>query len=264
MPDHAGPAVSPARTSNLRPSQHLWSIDVRNDHSLLDTITDAFVPVHRDGWKFVAIGVALTFVLCWIWSPLGWLMAIVTAWVVYFFRDPPRVTQQREGLVVAPADGRVSAIETVRPPAELGLGDAERVRISTFLSIFDVHVNRTPVPGRVQRSVYVPGAFLNAALDKASDENERRSLVIRMANGADVAVVQIAGLIARRILTFVNEGESLGAGQRIGLIRFGSRVDVYLPPGHHALVSVGQLAIGGETVLADLKSTEAEREARVN
>ena len=233
-----------------------------HDHSLLDTFADAFAPVHRDGWKFIGIGVLATLLLGWLWSPLGWIAALVTAWIAYFFRDPARVTQQRDGLVVAPADGRVSAIEKVRPPAELGLGSDERVRISTFLSVLDVHINRSPVPGRIQRSVYVPGAFLNAALDKASDDNERRSLVVRMANGVDVAVVQIAGLIARRIVTFVSEGDTIGVGQRIGLIRFGSRVDVYLPPGHGALVSVGQLAIGGETVLADLKSTEPEREAR--
>jgi len=229
---------------------------------LLDTITDAFVPVHRDGWKFIGIGLVLTILLGLLSSTLGWILALLTAWVAYFFRDPVRVTQQREGLIVAPADGRISAIETVRPPAELGLGDQERVRISTFLSVFDVHINRTPVPGLIQRSVYVPGAFLNAALDKASEENERRSLVVRMSDGTDIAVVQIAGLVARRILTFVGEGESVGAGQRIGLIRFGSRVDVYLPPGRHALVAVGQTAIGGETVLADLKSEEPERQAR--
>jgi phosphatidylserine decarboxylase len=168
----------------------------------------------------------------------------------------------REGLVISPADGRVSMIEKVRPPSELGLGDAERVRISVFLSVFDVHVNRAPVAGRIKRSVYIPGAFLNAALDKASEDNERRAIVIETPAGQEFGVVQIAGLVARRIVTFSQEGDALGVGQRFGLIRFGSRVDTFLPPGHGALVAVGQRAIGGETVLADLKSTEPEREAR--
>ncbi|HJU33432.1 MAG TPA: phosphatidylserine decarboxylase, partial [Hyphomicrobiaceae bacterium] len=174
------------------------------------------------------------------------------------------VTPMREGLVVAPADGRICAIERVRPPAELGLGEEPRVRVSTFLSVFDVHINRAPVAGRIGRSIYVPGSFLNAAADKASEENERRSLVIESGGGAGgIAMVQIAGLIARRIVTFVNEGEAVGVGQRVGLIRFGSRVDLYLPPGQNVLVAVGQRAIGGETVIADLKSSEPEREARV-
>jgi phosphatidylserine decarboxylase len=229
---------------------------------LIDTITGALAPVHPDGFKFVAIAglPALFFLL--LWPPLGWLLLLVTAYVAYFFRDPDRVTPLREGLVVSPADGRVSAIDRVRPPQELGLGEGDRVRISIFLSVLDVHINRAPVAGRIVRSIYVPGAFLNAALDKASEENERRSLVIRTPSGHEIAVVQIAGLIARRIVTFAGEGDSVGVGQRFGLIRFGSRVDVYLPPGRSALVAVGQTAIGGETVLADLASSEAEREAR--
>lgn len=231
-------------------------------HSLFDTIFDSFAPVHPDGHKFLAIGAGATLLLFLLWPPLGWLAALVTAWIAYFFRDPDRVTPLREGLVIAAGDGRISAIEKVRPPGELGLGAEERVRISIFLSIFDVHIQRAPVPGRVVRSVYVPGAFVNAALDKASEDNERASLVIETAAGVEIAVVQIAGLIARRILTFVKEGDSLGAGQRYGLIRFGSRVDTYLPPGKTALVAVGQRAVAGETVLADLKSDEAEREAR--
>jgi phosphatidylserine decarboxylase len=188
---------------------------------------------------------------------------LVTAWIAYFFRDPARVTPLREGLVVAPADGRISAIERVRPPTELGLGEAQRLRVSIFLSVFDVHINRSPVAGRIARSIYVPGSFLNAALDKASEENERRGLVIATAGDSEIAVVQIAGLIARRIVTFVSEGDSVGVGERFGLIRFGSRVDLYLPPGRGALVAVGQRAIGGETVLADLRSEEPEREAGV-
>jgi phosphatidylserine decarboxylase len=231
-------------------------------HNLFETITENLAPVHRDGHKFVAIALALALLFFLLWPPLGWFFAIVTLYVAYFFRDPDRVTQMRDGLVISPADGRVSMIEKVRPPAELALGDTERVRISIFLSVLNVHINRAPVAGKIIRSVYVPGAFLNAALDKASEDNERRALVIETPAGTQIGVVQIAGLIARRIVTFAHENDSIGQGQRFGLIRFGSRVDVFLPPGRHALVSVGQLAIGGETVLADLKSDEPEREAR--
>jgi phosphatidylserine decarboxylase len=235
---------------------------VSERHGLIDTITDGIVPVHSDGYKFLAVGAGITLLLFWLFPPLAWLAVLLTAWIAYFFRDPPRVTPLREGLIVAPADGRVSAIERVRPPAELGLGDSPRIRISTFLSVFDVHINRTPVAGRIARSVYVSGSFLNAALDKASEENERRALVIATAGGAEIGVVQIAGLIARRIVTFVHEGEDVGVGERFGLIRFGSRVDLYLPPELGALVAVGQRAVGGETVMADLRSDESEREAR--
>jgi phosphatidylserine decarboxylase len=201
-----------------------------------------------------------------LWPPLAWLAVLATAWIAYFFRDPPRVTPLREGLIIAPADGRICAIERVSPPVELGLGESLRVRISIFLSIFDVHINRAPVAGHIIRSIYVPGSFLNAAADKSSEENERRAIVIDSGSGSgadgEIAIVQIAGLIARRIVTFVKEGDRIGVGERLGLIRFGSRVDLYLPPNHGALVGVGQRAVGGETVLADLKSSEPEREAR--
>ncbi|HKZ97546.1 MAG TPA: phosphatidylserine decarboxylase [Hyphomicrobiaceae bacterium] len=230
--------------------------------STFDAIADTLAPVHRDGHKFIAIGVVATLLLFLVWPALGWIAAAATLWVAYFFRDPDRVTPLRDGLVVAPADGRISAIEKVRPPAELGLGEAERVRISVFLSVFDVHIARAPVAGRITRTVYVPGAFLNAALDKASEENERRALVIEQASGATIVVVLIAGLIARRIVAFCGDGDSVGIGERIGLIRFGSRVDTYLAPARSALVSVGQRAVAGETIFADLKSDEPEREAR--
>lgn len=232
------------------------------NHSLLSTIRSNLAPVHPDGYKFLYIAVPVALVLLFLYVPLGMVAAGVAAYIAYFFRDPVRVTPLRDGLVVSPADGRISSIETVKPPPELGLGLDERLRISIFLSVFDVHVNRSPVAGRITRSVYVPGAFFNAALDKASEENERRSLVITQSNGSDVAVVQIAGLIARRIVTFKGEGSSIGIGERFGLIRFGSRVDVFLPPGKTCLVAVGQRAVGGETVLADFKSEEHEREAR--
>lgn len=231
-------------------------------HSLLDTITDTLAPVHRDGHKFVAIGLAVTLVLFLVWQPLAWVMALITCWIIYFFRDPDRVTPLREGLIVSPADGRVSLIETVSPPEVLGIGSEERVRVSVFLSVFDVHIQRAPLAGRIIKSIYHPGAFLNAALDKASEENERRTIVIETAQGTKVAVVQIAGLVARRIVTFATEGETIGVGERFGLIRFGSRVDTYLPVGAVPLVSVGQRAIGGETVFADTTSQEPEREAR--
>ena len=235
---------------------------VSDNSGILSAIADSFAPVHREGHVFVAVGLGVTLLFFLIWPPLGWLAALATAWIAYFFRDPDRVTPLREGLIVAPADGRITQIEAIRPPPELGLGDAPRTRISIFLSVFDVHINRSPVAGRVVRSLYVPGAFFNASLDKASEENERRALVISTSRGTEIAVVQIAGLIARRIVSFVGEGDAVGVGQRFGLIRFGSRVDLYLPPARNALVAVGQRAVAGETVLADLDSAEPEREAR--
>lgn len=237
---------------------------MQDRHNLLDTIAAAFVPVHRDGHKFIALFAIATLFLFALWPPLGWAGVVMTAWCAYFFRDPERVTPLREGLVVAPGDGRISAIEEVTPPPELQLGAERRQRVSIFLSIFDVHINRAPIGGRIVRSVYSPGLFLNAELDKASEDNERRSLVIETASGAQIGCVQIAGLVARRIVTFVKKGDSIGIGERIGLIRFGSRVDIYLPPGQASLVAVGQYAIGGETVLADLKSGEFAREARLS
>jgi phosphatidylserine decarboxylase len=242
--------------------QRHWETALSDHHGLFDTITSNLAPVHRDGYKFLAIAVVLALVFFSLWTPLGMICAAIAVYIAYFFRDPERVTPLREGLVVSPADGRITAIDVVRPPIELGLGEEQRTRISIFLSVFDVHINRAPVAGRISRSVYVPGAFLNAALDKASEENERRGMVITMPSGAEVGVVQIAGLIARRIVTFKSEGSSVGIGERFGLIRFGSRVDLYLPPGRTSLVAVGQRAVGGETVMADLKSDEPEREAR--
>ena len=183
--------------------------------------------------------------------PLGWLAAFVTAFCAYFFRDPERVTPDRPGLIVSAADGKVAAVvESVTSPRELGLGTEPLTRVSVFLSVFDVHIVRAPVGGRVIRSAYVPGAFLNAELDKASEENERQALVIETKSGTKIGVVLIAGLVARRIVTFVGEGASVECGERIGLIRFGSRVDLYLPEGAELFAEVGQTAIGGETVLA--------------
>ncbi len=233
-------------------------------HSLLDTLLSVFAPVHRDGHKFIFLAAAAAILFLFIWPPLGWLLVLLASFIAYFFRDPERITPMRDGLVVSPADGRVQLIETVRPPAELGLDATERQRVSIFLSVLDVHINRAPVAGVIKRSVYVPGAFLNAAVDKASEENERRGIVIAQADGTEIACVQIAGLIARRIVTFKNEGASVGAGERFGLIRFGSRVDIYLPPGKTCLVAVGQTMIGGESIIADLKSAEPERITRAD
>jgi phosphatidylserine decarboxylase len=230
-------------------------------HSLLESITNAFVPIHRDGYKFLfAFGLA-TLVLFLLAPLLGWLGAVVTAWCAYFFRDPDRVTPARQGLVVSAGDGKIVGTTDVSPPRELEFGAETRTRISVFLSILDVHIVRAPIGGRIVRSHYVPGAFLNAELDKASEENERRALVIETKTGEKVGVMLIAGLIARRIVTFVGEGASVAQGERIGLIRFGSRVDVYLPAGASVLVAAGQTAIGGETVLAELARTGDVRQS---
>jgi phosphatidylserine decarboxylase len=225
-------------------------------HGLLDTILGAFVPIHPDGYKFVGGAALAALILFAVAPPLGWLAAIATAWCAYFFRDPERVMPMRTGLVVSGADGKIAAITRAVPPRELQLGTAPLTRISVFLSIFDVHIVRAPVGGRIVRSAYVPGAFLNAELDKASEENERQALVIETAKGQKTGLVLIAGLIARRIVTFMGEGASVAQGERVGLIRFGSRVDVYLPEGARVLAEIGQTAIGGETVLAELVSGE--------
>ncbi|MEZ5844901.1 MAG: phosphatidylserine decarboxylase [Hyphomicrobiaceae bacterium] len=234
-----------------------------SDHrAFLDRIGEPLAGLHRDGQKFVALGVVATVLLWLVWSPLGWLAALATLWIGYFFRDPERVTPLRDGLVVAPADGIVIDIDEVAAPLELGLAAADRTRIAIHLSLMDVHIKRAPVAGRIVASAYVPGAFAMPTADKASEDNERRSLVIETPAGDEIVVVQIAGPIVRRIVTFAGEGDTVGIGQRFGLIRFGSRVDLYLPPGRRALVAVGQRMVAGETVVADLKSDEGEREAR--
>ena len=221
-------------------------------HTILDSIANAFVPIHRDGYKFVAIAAIATLFLFLLATPLGWIAALLTAACAYFFRDPDRVTPTRPGLVVSSADGKVSSvIEGVPAPRELALGTEPLTRVSVFLSVLDVHIIRAPVGGKVIHSAYVPGAFLNAELDKASEENERQALVIETKSGAKIGVVLIAGLVARRIVTFVSEETSVEPGERIGLIRFGSRVDLYLPAGVEILAEVGQTAIGGETLIGE-------------
>ena len=216
-------------------------------------------PIHRAGVPFVAGGVVATFLAAFAWAPLAAVLALVTAWMIYFFRDPDRVVPTRDGLIVSPADGMVQLIVPAVPPPELEMGDQPRTRISVFLNVFNVHVNRVPVAGRVVKARYMAGKFLNAALDKASDENERMSVRLAMADGREIAFVQIAGLVARRILYDIKDEQQVKTGQRYGLIRFGSRCDVYLPEGVAPLVCVGQTMIGGETVLADLTAAEPMR-----
>lgn len=235
------------------------------ERSLLDTILSTFTPIHRDGHKFAALAGLATLVLFVIGGgSLGWIAALVTVFIGYFFRDPDRASPLRDDLVLAPADGRVIAITKRRPPAELGFAEGEMVCVSIFLSVFDVHIIRTPAAGTIARYAYIPGLFINAASDKASEDNERLALVTRTASGAEIGFVLIAGLVARRIVPFVKKDDAVTAGQRIGLIRFGSRVDVYLRSDKGLLVAEGQRTIAGETVLADLKSTETAREVRVS
>jgi phosphatidylserine decarboxylase len=201
-------------------------------------------------------------ILFLVWAPLGWIGTVLTIWCALFFRDPVRVTPVREGIVVSPADGRVAAVINAAPPPELGLGERPLPRVSIFMNVFNCHVNRSPVGGRIDDIVYHPGAFLSADLDKASEDNERNGFVIAT-GAARIGVVQIAGLVARRIVCFVRKGATVGAGERIGMIRFGSRVDVYLPEGARALVAEGQTAIAGETVIADLRAGDRDRTFRV-
>jgi len=229
------------------------------DNHLLQTIKSVLVPIHPAGYPFIAIfaGVALVFAL--ISSFLGWIGLIATAWCVYFFRNPKRVSPIREGLIVSPGDGVVQTITKVIPPAELDLGDSERTRISIFLNVFDVHVNRIPITGSISKMHYKAGKFFNASLDKASEENEQQLIKITTPDETTIGVVQIAGLVARRILCDLTTGQSVKTGETFGIIRFGSRVDVYLPPETSTLVMVGQRAVGGETILADLSNSESSR-----
>ncbi len=223
--------------------------------SLVGTVRNTLVPVHREGWKFVAIFFVVSLVLGLLWEPLMWIGFILTAWCAYFFRDPERVTPQDPDLVISPADGRVSSIAMVTPPLELELGSEPMLRITVFMNVFNCHVNRAPMRGSVRRIAYRAGRFLNAELDKASQENERNSLVIDTVHG-EIGVVQIAGLVARRIVCWTSTFDRLEAGERFGLIRFGSRLDVFLPAGAEARVALGQTAVAGETVLAEFGSAK--------
>ena len=223
---------------------------------MFDTV---LTPIHRLGWPLIAAFAAATVLLWWLWLPLGLIGLVLTAWCVYFFRDPERVTPTRPGLVVSPADGVVQMIQPASPPQELGMGPRALMRISVFMSVFNVHVNRIPADAEVATLAHRDGRFLNASLDKASEENERQSVLLRLADGREIGLVQIAGLVARRIHCDLVAGKRVLAGERFGIIRFGSRVDVYLPDGVQPLVAVGQTVTAGETVIADLHSDEPSR-----
>jgi phosphatidylserine decarboxylase len=220
--------------------------------ALLDDLRHAFPPPHRAGQPFVLGGVVGMVLGLAFAGWLFWLSVLFTLFCLFFFRDPERVPPDRPGAIVAPADGRVVAVSTALPPRELDLGDQPRWRVSIFLSVLNVHANRVPAGGTIGRIAYRHGAFVNASLDKASEQNERNAVAIRLPDGRDIAVVQIAGLIARRILCFVHEGQTVHTGDEYGFIRFGSRTDLYLPTGVEPLVVVGQTMVGGETVIADL------------
>ena len=234
------------------------------------TMLGTFIkPMHREGIKFVLIFALITLGLFlssgwigWFSDVLGWGGVGLTIWCYYFFRDPKRTTPEREGLLVSPADGIVSLLQAAVPPEELGLSSDALTRVSVFMNVFNCHVNRAPIAGEVTSFAYRPGKYFNASLDKASVDNERSSLAIKIADGRQIAVVQIAGLVARRIVCFVTPSQVLRTGERFGLIRFGSRVDVYLPAGIQPLVSVGQSMIAGETVIADLTADEPARGGR--
>ena len=213
--------------------------------------------IHKEGYIFIAIGCATTFILASINANLGWVSFILTTFCAYFFRNPQRLTPIAEGLIISPGDGVIVGISNTNPPAELQL-EGEMLKISIFLNVFNVHVNRVPISGKVLTTHYNPGKFLNASLDKASIHNERQSVVMETTKGVKLAFVQIAGLIARRIVCDLEEGVEVKAGARYGIIRFGSRVDVYLPPKTVPMVGVGQTVLGGETVLANLESKALE------
>ena len=221
------------------------------------------VPTHPEGWRFIAIFALITLSLAWLWAPLFWPGLGLTIWCYYFFRDPERAVPQREGLIVSPADGVVSLIVRMVPPTELDLGVEERVRVSVFMNVFNCHVNRAPIAGTIRKVVYHSGKFLNASLDKASEHNERNAITIEYADGKQIGIVQIAGLVARRILCWSKAGQDIATGERFGLIRFGSRLDVFLPAGVEPLVTLGQSTTAGETILADLNISEPARIARM-
>ncbi len=218
-------------------------------------------PLDRDGWVFLALFAFVTALLFWLWWPLGWIGVVASTWCAYFFRDPPRVCPTGANWVLSPADGVVSGVGPAVPPAEIELGAVPLTRISVFMNVFNVHVNRSPVDGEIAAIGYRKGRFFNASLDKASEFNERNALRVTTTAGPSIGVVQIAGLVARRIRCDAKVGDMVFAGQKFGLIRFGSRVDVYLPAGVAPLVNVGQTMVAGETVLADLQSSNGQRTA---
>ncbi len=221
-------------------------------------LSHILIPIHKEGHVFIFIFATTTLILSLFSSTLGWVGGVATLWCIYFFRNPSRIIPQRDGLVLSPADGVIQKIEQAKLPPELGSSNEFYNRISIFLNVFNVHVNRIPIEGTVRKVEYVAGKFLNASLDKASEDNERNCLLIST-KGKSIACVQIAGLIARRIVCDVKDGDEVKTGQRFGIIRFGSRVDIYLPTDVNPLVIEGQQAIAGETIIADLNSDESQR-----
>ena len=212
------------------------------------------IKIRPEGRLFITIFVVIAIILFNLAQFLGWIGVILVGWCIYFFRDPDRVTPKEPNLIISPADGVIQMIEDAVPPSELAMGDSPRTRVSVFMNVFNVHVNRIPVDGTITRLAYRPGKFVNASFDKASVDNERQSVRMETENGQEIAFVQIAGLIARRILCSLENDQKVRAGERFGMIRFGSRVDVFVPEGVTPMVYKGQTAIAGETVLADLSS----------
>ena len=222
-------------------------------------LANFFVPILDDGWRYIAIFAAITFLAALTGAAwLFWPLFVLTLWSIYFFRDPSRGVPQDDGVLVAPADGLVQMVAAAVPPGELGMGDHPLTRVSIFLSVFDVHINRTPCAGTVDVVSYRPGKYLNAAADKASEDNERMAIALKRADGRIIGCVQIAGWVARRIVCYIKPGQVVQAGERFGHIRFGSRTDLYLPPGARLLVAAGQRMIGGETVMAELDPVKPE------
>mgnify|MGYP002680048769 FL=1 len=220
-------------------------------------------PIHPEGWRFVGVFAAVTVLMWMLFKPVGVVCLALTVWCYFFFRNPPRAVPAGDSLVLSPADGIVSKIADVVPPKELEIGDEPMTRVSIFMSVFSVHVNRAPMAGKITKMYYRPGAFVDVSLDKESENNERQELAMETVTGHKIAFVQIAGLVARRILTFVKESDQLKAGERFGLIRFGSRLDVYLPKGVAVQVMEGQTAVAGETVLADINVTGENRQGEI-
>ncbi|WP_409361747.1 phosphatidylserine decarboxylase [Bartonella heixiaziensis] len=229
--------------------------------SILQSIHNSFAPIHKEGYPFILAFFVISLILGWIWSPLFWCGLVLTVWCIYFFRDPDRVIPLNSNLVVSPADGCISFVGPCVPPEELGLGNEEMIRISVFMDIFSCHINRIPISGTVESIVYRPGRFVNAELDKASQFNERNGLVIDSKHGK-IAMVQIAGMIARRIVCWSKENDSVITGQRFGMIRFGSRLDIYMPTEIKLRVGIRQTVIAGETVLGSFNDTSVTTDFR--
>ncbi|WP_175868736.1 phosphatidylserine decarboxylase [Bartonella gabonensis] len=229
--------------------------------SILQSVHNSFAPIHKEGYPFIIAFFVISLIVGWIWAPLFWCGLVFTVWCIYFFRDPDRVIPLNSNWVLAPADGRISFVESCVPPEELGLGKDEMIRISIFMDVFSCHINRIPISGTVESIVYYPGRFTNAEFDKASQFNERNGVVIDSKHGK-IGIVQIAGMFARRIVCWLKEDDAVITGERFGLIRFGSRIDIYIPTEIKLRVAVGQIAIAGETVLGSFDDNSATTDFR--